>query len=189
MKKGRYWTAILLALCLLAVNALTTDPPQNPNSKLIGKIIKVADGDTVTLIDANGLKHKIRLLGIDAPELQQAHGQTAKRWLSDQALNQNLQVEVTDTDRYGRKVGKLLAQEKNCESKECPYHVDLNLKLIELGHAWWYELYQNNQPTNDRILYKNAQAQAQQSQTGLWENKEPIAPWEWRQQQRELRGK
>lgn len=188
VRKGRYVLAAVLALCLAVVNALSLEPEQS-GSILTGRVVKVADGDTVTLIDTHGAKQKIRLLGVDAPELQQAHGQVAKKWLTTQALGKTIQVHVTDTDRYGRKVGKLLTQDPNCKTSECPYNVDLNLELLKLGHAWWYEAYQNNQPPADRPIYEKAHNAARQSRLGLWSNATTQVPWDWRQQQRELKSK
>ncbi len=39
-----------------------------------GKVVKITDGDTLYVLDANYKEHKIRLAGIDAPERKQAYG-------------------------------------------------------------------------------------------------------------------
>lgn len=189
VRRGRYWLSAVLVLSIAAVNALT--PPAEPvsTSSVFGRVVKVADGDTVTVVSQDGLKLKIRLLGIDAPETQQAHGHAAKDWLTKTTLGKSIAVDITDTDRYGRKVGKLLAQDEDCVQENCPYDVDVNLRLIKLGHAWWYEAYQNNQTMVDRTLYKNAQNTARQSRLGLWNAANPTEPWAWRKQQREQRNK
>lgn len=68
----------------------------------------VADGDTLTVLDANHQQHKIRLSGIDAPEKAQAFGERSKQSLAAQAFNKNEKVEWNKQDRYGRIVGKIL---------------------------------------------------------------------------------
>ncbi len=41
---------------------------------LTGKVVKITDGDTLYVLDANYKDHKIRLAGIDAPERKQVYG-------------------------------------------------------------------------------------------------------------------
>lgn len=185
--------ALVVALLLAAAQAtgLISNPETAqrtsqplPKGLLQGKVIKVADGDTVTLLDDHGQKHKIRLLGIDAPETKQAHGLAAREWLTRRVLNQTIQVQITETDRYQRQVGKLLAQSPDCSASSCPFDRDVNLALVEQGHAWWYEAYQKNQPYEDRRVYSQAQAQAQNARLGLWGRPSPTAPWDWRKEQR-----
>ena len=65
--------ALLLALCCAISQAAT----------ITGKVVAVADGDTITVLDANKVQHKIRLGGIDAPEKAQPYGQTSKQSLFD----------------------------------------------------------------------------------------------------------
>ena len=48
---------------------------------LQGKVIKIADGDTVTIVDDSGKKHRIRLMGIDAPEKNQSYGDVSTQGL------------------------------------------------------------------------------------------------------------
>ena len=50
---------------------------------ITGKVVSVADGDTITVLDADKTQHKIRLNGIDAPEKAQPFGQRSKQSLSD----------------------------------------------------------------------------------------------------------
>lgn len=48
-----------------------------------GRVVGVADGDTVTVLDSNKVQHKVRLSGIDAPEKNQDFGSRSKQSLSD----------------------------------------------------------------------------------------------------------
>ena len=75
---------------------------------LLGKVIHVADGDTITVLDDTNIQHKIRLAGIDAPQKRQAFGNVSKQRLSEMVAGQFVAVEWVKVDKYGRKVGKIL---------------------------------------------------------------------------------
>ncbi|WP_291010815.1 thermonuclease family protein [Hydrogenophaga sp.] len=75
---------------------------------LVGKVVAVADGDTITVLDESKLQHKIRLVGIDAPERKQPFGQRSKELLSDLVFGKTVQVDTEKVDRYGRQIGKVL---------------------------------------------------------------------------------
>lgn len=91
--------ACLVVLSLwLTCNAATID----------GRVVGVADGDTVTVLDADKVRHKIRLSGIDAPEKKQPFGQRSKQSLSDLVFGMAVTVESDKRDRYGREVGKVM---------------------------------------------------------------------------------
>ncbi len=150
----------------------------------LGKVTRVADGDTVTVKTDNGSTHKIRLHAIDAPELNQAGGEQSRRWLTQTVLNQSVKVLVSNTDRYKRHVAKLVLPGLPCEAALCEGDVDVNLAAIEAGHAWWYREFARTQTPADRVLYEKAEQQARASNAGLWQNPYPQAPWQWRADQR-----
>lgn len=134
-----------------------------------GRVVGITDGDTITLLDQEHIQHKIRLSGIDAPEKKQPYGQVAKKTLSDCAYNQSAQVEASSTDRYQRKIGKVIVN-----------GVDCNLRQVKLGMAWHYKKYINEQPVDDRETYADAQIKAMVDHAGLWAGAEAIPPWEFR---------
>jgi micrococcal nuclease len=84
-----------LLLCCLSINAATIN----------GRVVGVADGDTITVLDATKKQHKIRFYGIDTPETAQAFGAKAKQFTSSLCFGKQVSVDVRDTDRYGRTVG------------------------------------------------------------------------------------
>jgi len=90
---------ILFALCLSA-----SAQPQT----IIGKVVGVSDGDTITVLDASKRQHKVRLDGIDAPESSQDFGSRAKQSLSDLVFGKTVTVLGSKKDRYGRTVGKVM---------------------------------------------------------------------------------
>ena len=97
--------ATALALCLaFHVQADT----------LLGKVINVVDGDTITVLDDTHTQHKIRLTGIDAPEKRQAFGNVSKQSLADMVTGQSVVVEWVKVDKYGRKLGKVLLSGLDC---------------------------------------------------------------------------
>ena len=152
--------AIVLALCLaLQAHADT----------LLGKVINVADGDTITVLDDTHTQHKIRLTGIDAPEKRQAFGNVSKQSLAKQVAGQSVAVEWDKVDRYGRKVGKVLLAGLDC-----------NLVQIKRGLAWHYKQYQREQSPADRQSYAAAEVEARAAKLGLWRDAAPLPPWEFR---------
>ncbi len=94
----RVITLFLLAFLSLAASA----------DSLTGKVVKITDGDTLTILDANYKEHKIRLAGIDAPERKQAYGLASRKHLASMVARKQVTVEYQKRDRYGRIVGKVL---------------------------------------------------------------------------------
>lgn len=94
--------ALALGACLLTL--------ASEADTLTGRVVGVADGDTVTVLDASKVQHKVRLSGIYAPEKSQPYGQRSKAHLSDLVFDQRVEVDSSKTDRYGRLVGKIVVQ-------------------------------------------------------------------------------
>ena len=134
-----------------------------------GKVVRVADGDTITVLDAQMQQHKIRLAGIDAPERRQAFGQRSREFLASLVAAQQVEVETEKTDKYGRSVGKVLLQGR-----------DVNLAVVAAGLAWHYKEYESEQSPADRLLSSNAEQEARDLRKGLWVDPAPEAPWDWR---------
>jgi endonuclease YncB( thermonuclease family) len=132
-----------------------------------GKFIKIADGDTLTiLVDKQQLK--IRLSDIDTPERKQPFGTKAKQALSDLAFGKQARVVEVAVDRYGRIVDRVYVD-----------GLDVNAVLVRGGYAWVYRKYSQD----GKLL--NLEAQAKEKGLGLWADPNPIPPWEWRRGRRE----
>jgi len=140
---------------------------------LIGKVVGLADGDTITVLDSQQTQHKVRLMGIDCPEKSQPFGQNAKQSLSDLVFGQPVSVEWQKLDRYGRIVGKVLVNGQ-----------DANLEQIRRGMAWHFKKYDREQEPLDRGTYSQAEIEARMGNRGLWSDPEPIPPWDWRKSKR-----
>lgn len=140
---------------------------------IMGRVVGIADGDTLTLLDANNTQHKIRLSGIDSPEKKQPFGQHCKQSLSDLTYGRAVAVESSKLDRYGRIIGKVLVNDQ-----------DANLEQVRRGCGWHYKKYQNEQILDDRLSYNSAEESAKSRKVGLWTDDEPVPPWEWRKARR-----
>ncbi len=136
---------------------------------ITGYVVGIADGDTITVLDANRQQHKIRLAGIDAPENTQAFGDSSKQNLAAMVFNKTVAVEWDKQDRYGRTVGKVIVN-----------GVDANAAQIKAGMVWWYEQYHKEQSLEDQRLYEQVEQQAKAQRVGLWRDLSPMAPWVWR---------
>jgi len=151
---------------------------------LDGKVIHVADGDTLTVLDADNVHSRVRLGGIDAPEHDQPFGNRAKQNLSSFVLGKEVRVEWRKKDRYGRIVGKVWVTppEPRCEGppSRCPKTLDVNLAQLTAGLAWHYKHYEREQSPEDRSRYAFAEQEARAKKAGLWSDPDPVAPWDWR---------
>ena len=141
---------------------------------LSGRVVAIADGDTITILDSSNTQYKIRLAGIDAPEKKQAFGNVSKKSLSDMVYGKQVSVDYNKQDRYGRTVGKVIID-----------GVDANLEQVKRGLAWFYKKYQNEQPFEDRLDYLHAQEAAEQSKVGLWKEQAPVPPWDFRKSKKQ----
>ncbi len=145
---------------------------------LTGKVVAVSDGDTVKVLDADHNQHKIRLIGIDAPEKAQAYGQKSKQHLSDLIFGMDVLVEWHKRDRYQRIVGKIFVAPSNCRT--CDLTVDVSLEQVQAGMAWWFRKYAKEQAPEDRLSYDSAEAEARNREIGLWRDPDPVPPWDYR---------
>jgi endonuclease YncB( thermonuclease family) len=164
---------MIKSLLVLFLFLLTSHASAN---ELVGRVVGVADGDTITVLDASNTKHKIRLSGIDAPEKRQAFGTVSKQYLVNMVFNKSVVINWQKNDRYGRIIGKVLVDD-----------VDVNLEQIKAGMAWFYRQYQKQQPIQDQADYAAAEQEAKANKLGLWVDEAPIAPWDFRRAKRNTR--
>lgn len=133
---------------------------------LSGRVVRVSDGDTITILTADNRQEKIRLYGIDAPEKKQAFGEKSRQALADFVAGKNVKIDVLDIDRYGRHVG--IVSDGN---------FNFNRAMIAQGMAWVYDRYCVKSFCNE---WKILERQAEKSKKGLWRDPVPVPPWEWR---------
>ena len=134
---------------------------------LTGRVIKVADGDTFTLLTADKEQIRIRLHGIDAPEKAQPFSHVSRQFLNDKVYGKNIEVQKMDVEQYGRTIGMVFIDS-----------VNVNEALLQAGLAWHYKKYDKNPD------WAKMEEVAKRNRVGLWVEDDAVAPWEWRKAQR-----
>lgn len=152
------WIALFGIICCMGLFADT----------LNGYVVGVSDGDTVKVLDAGKKQHRIRLLGIDAPESNQAFGQKSKQYLSSLIFNKNVSITYKEKDQYGRILGTIFYENEN-----------INLKMVQAGLAWHYVYF-----AKDNKELAEAEAAARKEKLGLWADPNPMPPWDFRYQKK-----
>ena len=132
---------------------------------LLGKVERVVDGDTIKVRIEDRLV-TVRLAEIDAPEKQQSFGPEATLQLRKLVETKAVRVEVKTTDMYGRYVGRVYSPPKN--------GLDVCATMVQLGYAWTYQQYSHDR----QLLYYETDARL--GHIGLWAERNPVAPWDWR---------
>ena len=138
--------------------------------ELTGRVVKVADGDTITVQLSNKKRERVRFLGIDAPEHDQAYGAEARTAMNKLANSRMVKVVYEQRDMYGRIVGQVFIGER-----------DLGMLMLRMGLAWHYKQYSNSKE------YAAAEAAARVAKAGLWHDASPMPPWEFRREQKRQR--
>ena len=127
---------------------------------LSGKVVSVHDGDTVTVLqDARQIK--VRLYGIDAPELKQPYGKKSRQFLANLIAGKVVEVNENGKDRYKRTIGTIYLNGK-----------DINAQMVENGYAWAYRKFSKK--------YAPQESEAKYQKLGLWRDEEPVPPWVFR---------
>lgn len=155
------WSKVAVPLVALWLGAAHAE-------SLTGKVIKVADGDTITIL-SGGVAHRVRLSGVDAPEKGQQFGEVARKSLAKLIAGREVVVESHKADRFGRKVGVVTVDGN-----------DAGLRQPESGMAWHYKKYEREQTSADRERYAAAEEGARVRALGLWRDRSPVPPREWR---------
>lgn len=136
---------------------------------LRGKVIGISDGDTFRLL-VGTKTYKIRLNGIDCPEMKQSYGMRAKQYTSNLIYRKYVRAEKRDMDRYGRFVCDVYI----------PDSTNVNEELVKNGYAWHFKKY-----SKDKRLAE-LEIQARENKLGLWADPNPIPPWEFRHNKKSL---
>lgn len=145
--------------------------------ELYGRVVAVTDGDTVKVLDAQMVQHVVRLNGIDAPESGQAFGQQSKESLSELVFGKHVVVTTHKKDRYGREIGKIVFNGR-----------DVNQEQIRLGMAWFYRRFSAELTPEERSMYDQAESEAKEKNRGLWKDRSPVPPWEYRKSRKAIQG-
>ncbi|MGI4323041.1 thermonuclease family protein [Klebsiella pneumoniae] len=144
-------------------------------NNLVGKVTRVIDGDTIEVktlpekILVYEIPIRVRLINIDAPEKKQPFGRWSTNQLKALLAGQSVTVSYTQTDRYGRVLGRVVTANGT----------EANRQQVLKGAAWVYDKY--NTDNSLPALQREAQTQKR----GLWADSNPVPPWEWRHKNKE----
>ncbi len=171
------YISIFISLLSLLINC---EPEQSVNNQVVptesiantqqkiftAKVIRIVDGDTLEVLYAE-LPIMIRLEHIDCPEKRgkQPYGNAAKKALSDLCSGQEVKVEWNgDKDRNGRYISVIYNQNG----------INANQEMVRLGMAWHFKKYSTDEE------YAKLENEARKNKVGLWQDPNPVPPWEWR---------
>lgn len=148
----------LLGIAFASANA---NPLPEP---FVGNVLRIWDGDTFDCTDGKE-QYRIRINGIDAPEMNQPNGALSRKILASIIGNRKVQVIPLEFDTYGRVLATVLTDEGQ----------DISEILITYGYAWHYVLYDSNP------RYRAAEQKARENRNGIWsQHDSPVQPWLWR---------
>lgn len=149
---------VAVGFCVLDASLLAGE-----RASIEGRVVGIHDGDSLTILTRQKIQVKVRLEGIDAPELTQPFGQRSKAELSEIVFGKDVSVRDHGTDRYNRTIGRII-----CGA------IDVSLEMVKRGMAWRYDKY-----SKEPALIE-AQARARAAGLGVWSEKVQVPPWQWR---------
>lgn len=141
----------------------TEHPTKNISIDFPAKVIRIVDGDTLEVLYGE-LPVMIRLAHVDSPEKKQAFGTKAKQALSDLCFGQEIEIEYKEKDRNSRYICVIYKSDGT----------NINQEMVKLGMAWHFKKYSNDD------VYSELETEARKNKVGLWQDPNPIAPWDWR---------
>ena len=148
---------------------LILSAPAAADQLLPGRVLRVLDGDSL-ILDVRGSQYRVELAGVDAPELNQPWGRTARDWLGQALTGRFVVARWSDPSPDGYIRGRLLFKNH-----------DPGSLLLQQGLAWCAP-----QPNTKTFPvspeYLDAQSHARAARRGLWSDASPVPPWEWRKQ-------
>jgi endonuclease YncB( thermonuclease family) len=132
-------------------------------------VVEVQDGKTL-IVENTNRRFKVILKAADAPELDQPAGDVARQHLADLVLNKPVAVEITGMVNGSHVIARVF-------TTEC----DISLQMIRDGVAWYDRSYEKELSEAERRLYAESEQAARSEHRGIWEDPQPVSPWEWRQ--------
>lgn len=130
-----------------------------------GKVIRIIDGDTIEILNDNDIPVRVRLWGIDAPEKKQAYGSKATTYLKGLIAGKRVLIKDRGEDIYKRTLGIVIYNNQ-----------DINKIMVQNGFAWAYD----HKGKYVSLEYQRLQEIAKYKQLGLWQDKNPIKPYDFR---------
>jgi endonuclease YncB( thermonuclease family) len=135
--------------------------------EITAKVIKVIDGDSIKVRTAEGKEYEIQIEGTDAPELKQEYGKESSEALKKMVFDSDVRVSWKKKDNFDRPLAQVYRGDKH-----------INAEMISSGNAWHFKRYNQSQALADLEI------QAKKEKKGLWKSENPIAPWDYRKENR-----
>lgn len=148
--------------------------PRAAPEPIEGQALDVHDGDSFTMRADDGRRLRIRVSGIDAPEQQQPWSEASRRHLGELLRGRRIRIDPVKQDVFDRTVAKVWVLDDDVPPR------DAALSLLEAGLAWHFVRYQADQPPADVPRYAQAERVARARRAGLWQDRAPEAPWDFR---------
>jgi micrococcal nuclease len=160
--------ALVLVVILVASTATAADKTiAIPAGETVtGRCVGIHDGDSITiLVDTPDGKRqaKVRLDGIDAPELGQPFSRVSRAALAEMVFERECAVESRGADKYGRTIGRVAVD-----------GADVNAAMLDSELVWHFKKYDSRPEMAAR------EDAARAAGIGLWEGPDPTPPWDWR---------
>jgi micrococcal nuclease len=160
MTVAAVWRALLMTLCVLAAGAAMA------RGSLEGQVVRVSDGDTLWVQPAGGGRAlKVRMLGIDAPEMCQPGGPQARDALAARVLNRTVRLEGERLDDHDRRLARVWLGGQ-----------DVGAALVEQGLAWSYRFRSDPGP------YVAEETRARRAGLGVFAQPGAMSPRDFRRQ-------
>jgi endonuclease YncB( thermonuclease family) len=163
--RARRLYVVLATVAALVAAAIPACPAHDVRGRPLWRVDMVHDGDTVTCLDENRAPRKIRLVGIDAPELDQPGGRESRAALVGKLAGGTVRVDDRGRDQHGRLLGTLYVGDRN-----------VNRELVADGWAWVFDGFS---PDPDLL---DAESAARGARRGLWAAADPRRPADWRRE-------
>ena len=172
-------TSFLLVSATSVVILLSTIATGQVLRSISGNVTDVYDGNNITVTDSDRTEWRVKFAAIDAPELGQPFGKKARKEVLELLLDRPVKVTFDRTEGGDRVVG-IVELESQREVLRAVFPININQYLVGQGIAWYDRSFRNDQSQETRDLYSKLEADARQGKKGLWAEKNPTPPWEYR---------
>lgn len=152
-------------LVFLSLSGLISAAPALSDDLITTRVVDVIDGDSIIVLATGNKRIEIKLYDVDCPEQGQPFAEEAKQFISNQCLGQIILYRLVGIDIYNRTIATVYLEDGR----------DLNLALLKAGLAWYHQSHTSRQD------YADAEKEARNAKIGLWADKDPTPPWEWRE--------
>ena len=158
-RKICYLTVLCVAFSFLVSSTLSADETME------AKVKRVIDGDSSLVVDRNDIEFEAQLEGIDAPEMKQEFGKESLEALTKMLKDQKVKLTWKSKDTYDRLLAQVYLEDKH-----------INLEMLRSGMAWHFKRYNKSEEL------AKIESEAKQAKKGLWAKESPVAPWDYRKE-------